>query len=70
MRFKAIKLTAGGSTLLEPVGHKEAVKCRLPLYFKGKRAAVIYDTIGSVEAPLYLAKPSRDELTGKELNSR
>lgn len=70
MRFKAIRMTADGNALLEPIDHKEAVKGRISLFIKGKRAAVIYDTIGSVEAPLYLAKPSRNGLTGKELNSR
>ncbi|OIO28811.1 hypothetical protein COX86_02500 [Candidatus Micrarchaeota archaeon CG_4_10_14_0_2_um_filter_60_11] len=70
MRFKVLKTTADGSLLLEPEGKAEAIRDRRPLFLKGERVAVVVDTIASVDAPLYLARPSREVPSGKILDSR
>ena len=57
LRFKVLHLTANGNLLLEPVQHKEPIAKKTQLKINGKRVAEIFDTISSIEAPLYLAKP-------------
>ncbi len=66
LRFKALHLTANGNVLLEPINHKEPIAKRTILTLNGKRAAQVFDTIASVEKPLYLAKP----LGAEKLNEK
>ena len=69
-KFKAIHLTANGNVLLEPVGHKQPIAKKTILVLNGKKAVEIFDTIASVDNPLYLAKPFADiEITGKILET-
>jgi len=70
MLFKVLRETATGNLVLEPVRHAEEVKSRLALYYRGKKAAVVFDTIASVKAPLYLAEPLAPNLAGKELETK
>ncbi|VVB66949.1 Uncharacterised protein [Candidatus Norongarragalina meridionalis] len=70
MRFRVLKQTAKGNLVLEADG-KEPVERRTKLYSGGKEAAVIFDTIASVDKPLYLAqKKSEGDLIGKTLSTR
>ena len=57
LRFRALHLTANGNFVLEPLNHKEAIGRKTSLTLNGRKAAEIFDTIASVESPLYLAKP-------------
>ncbi|PIT85692.1 hypothetical protein COU36_01820 [Candidatus Micrarchaeota archaeon CG10_big_fil_rev_8_21_14_0_10_59_7] len=69
MRFRVLKQTAKGNLVLE--GDGAPVERRTTLYSGGKEAAVIFDTIASVDKPLYLAqKKSEGELIGKTLSTR
>lgn len=70
MEFKAVRVTDAGNLLLEPVGHKSEVRGRLALFLRGRKVAVVFDTIASVDAPLYLAKPLEDGLLGKKIESK
>lgn len=56
LKFKALHLTANGNVLLEPLEHKQPIPRRTKVK-EGKAIAEIFDTIASVEKPLYLAKP-------------
>jgi hypothetical protein len=70
MEFKAVRVTDAGNLVLEPVKHKKEVRGKLPLFVRGRKVAVVFDTIASVESPLYLAKPLEDGLLGKKLESK
>lgn len=67
MEFTVLKATASGNLLLksrenEPVGR------RMRLFLGNKAAAVVFETIGPVADPLYLAEPATGEnLVGKVL---
>lgn len=70
MEFKVIKKTPTG-ILLEPIDHENAVKTRCPVFLRGKKVAVIMETIGRVSQPLYLAKPTTEnELIGKKVSTK
>ncbi len=65
LKFRVVHLTANGNLLLEPVHHKEPIDRKTELLLDGKKAAEIFDTISSVDKPLYLAKPlSSQTMTG------
>ncbi|MFA4945951.1 MAG: hypothetical protein WC607_00200 [Candidatus Micrarchaeia archaeon] len=70
MEFKAVRVTDAGNLVLEPVKHKNEVRGKLALFVRGRKVAVVFDTIASVESPLYLAKPLEDGLLGKKLESK
>ena len=55
MQFKVLTKTANGNLVLESEGNKPFT--HLMLKKEKKNAAQIFDTIASVEKPLYLAKP-------------
>ncbi len=70
LKFKTLHLTANNNLLLEPMAHKKPIS-RKTLFLRGEKAAQIFDTIASIENPLYLAKPLRgikagDVLEGEE----
>ena len=70
MQFKVAKRTANGNLLLE--ADEPRGVSGMDLFLAGKKAARVFDTIGSVESPLYLAKPAVSEgktLVGKALSS-
>ncbi len=69
MDFKVVRETAAG-ILLAPVGHDKPVKTRCPVFLRGKKVAVITETIGRVENPLYLARPGCGGLTGKKVSTK
>lgn len=73
MEFRVLKLTAKGNLLLDG-GEGKGAPNKLPLFFQGKRVAELFDTIGRVEKPLYLATPAdpakAEELVGKTLADR
>jgi len=70
MRFRVIKQTAKGNLVLES-DKAEPVERRMKLYSAGKEVAVIFDTIASVDKPLYIAeKKSEGDLIGKTLSTR
>lgn len=64
LRFKVLHLTANGNLLLEPIQHKEPIAKKVQLKINGKRVAEVFDTIASIEAPLYLAKPLAELRSG------
>ncbi|MEK6953408.1 MAG: hypothetical protein AABX01_00245 [Candidatus Micrarchaeota archaeon] len=71
MKFKTLNATANGNLLLtskeaKPVGRK------MQLFLNGKFVGDIFDTIGRVDRPFYLAKPKGDPklLVGKELEGK
>ncbi|MFH0835333.1 MAG: hypothetical protein V1881_03240 [Candidatus Micrarchaeota archaeon] len=69
MRFRVLKQTAKGNLVLE--GDGAPVERRTKLYSAGREVAVIFDTIASVEKPLYLAqKKSEGDMVGKTLSTR
>ncbi len=57
LKFKVMHLSANGNVLLEPIQHKEPIARKTQLTLNGKRVAEIFDTIASIDSPLYLAKP-------------
>lgn len=65
MELVVLKRTEAGNLLLEDQGQAsnqtKPVKARTPLYKRGKRVAVLRETIGLVEKPLYLAEPKDAE---------
>ncbi|MFH1200018.1 MAG: hypothetical protein V1708_03040 [Candidatus Micrarchaeota archaeon] len=69
MEFTVLKLTANGNLLLR--GSEPRGVSGMDLFEAGKKAATVFDTIGRVESPLYLAKPHVDakSLVGKALGS-
>ena len=69
MDFIVVKETANG-LLLEPDGHEKPVKTRCPVFLRGKKAAVITETIGRVKKPLYLAKPEKKGLVRKKVSTK
>jgi len=70
MEFTVLKATATGNLLLESVSG-EPVEGRRKLFLGRKEAAVVFETIGSVSAPLYLAEPKTDKnLVGVVLETR
>ena len=73
MDFAVVKLTANGNLLLKSKSG-EPVLGRKTLFFEGKAVAEVFDTIASIEAPFYLAKPiapvsadAAEKLVGKML---
>ncbi len=69
MEFVVVKETANG-ILLKPEGHEKPVKTRCPVFLRGKKVAVITETIGRVKKPFYLAKPEKKGLVGKKVSSK
>ncbi|PIO02528.1 hypothetical protein COT57_03430 [Candidatus Micrarchaeota archaeon CG09_land_8_20_14_0_10_55_25] len=69
MEFKVVRETAAG-ILLAPVDHDKPVKTRCPVFLRGRKVAVITETIGRVGKPLYLAKPARGGLAGKKVSTK
>ncbi|MCL5011593.1 MAG: hypothetical protein M1594_01725 [Candidatus Marsarchaeota archaeon] len=67
MFFKIILETSRGNLLLS--GDSKKPLERVPLFLKGEKVAEIFETIGRVEEPFYLAKPLRKDLKGKVLSS-
>jgi hypothetical protein len=71
MDFKVLRLTANGNLLLEKCdrldfkSEQDAAKRnaieRLPLYFKGTKIATIYEPIGSITNPFYLASVDAED---------
>ena len=73
MEFSVLKKTAKGNLVLSPKPGEEAKGIeKLNLHCEGRKAAVVFDSIGSVEKPLYLAKPlsSERDFAGKKLYSK
>ena len=69
MEFTVLKNTANGNLLLS-AGEPRGVS-GMDLFAGGKKVARVFDTIGSVESPLYLAKPAAEGkgLVGKKISS-
>ncbi len=69
MEFKVLKRTANGNLLLT-AGEPRGVS-GMDLFAGGRKAARVFDTVGSVENPFYLAKPVSEgrDLVGKTLSS-
>ncbi len=70
MEFSVLKVTARGHLLLTSPDNRPVE--RMPLFLRGKKVAFVFDTIGRVNAPLYLAKPEGEapsDWEGKKLSS-
>lgn len=70
MEFHVLKFTPRGNLLLS-CGTPRPVE-RMPLFLRGKKVAFVFDTIGKVRDPLYLAHPEGvpgESLVGKKLTS-
>lgn len=74
MEFKVLRKTARGNLLLEPAGEGVIQGIEKKTLFAGKKkAAVAFDTVGSVKKPFYLAKPLVEKpggLVGKVLSAK
>lgn len=71
MRFKVIKTTSTGNILLS--GEKKPVEKTTRLYEKNNQVAIILETIGKVENPLFLGKATNaksENLVGKTLQTK
>lgn len=67
MKFVALKLTKNGNLLLEG-DEKNPVQPRTRLKYFGKEVGFVFETIGSMDSPLYLARVQNGEkLVGKTL---
>ena len=76
MVFLVLRKTAKGNLLLKAEKNYEkdekplAIE-RMNLFYQGRKAAVVFDSIGRVEEPFYLAKQlSEHELAGKTLQPK
>ncbi|MBI4360758.1 hypothetical protein HY572_03220 [Candidatus Micrarchaeota archaeon] len=67
--FLVVRLTKNGFALLES-DDGLPIKSRLTLYRGNQPAAVVVDTLASVEKPLYLAEPRVPLLVGAVLESK
>jgi len=72
MDFEVLKLTPNGNLLLRSPSNA-GVASKMTLYYDGKKAAEVFDTIASTSSPFYLAKPCNaalaKELVGKKLSN-
>jgi hypothetical protein len=68
MFFKVLLETNKGNLLLSSDSKKPVE--RASLFLNGKKVAEVFETIGRVESPLYLARPLAKNLKGKELSSK
>lgn len=71
LRFKALHATANGNLLLSSKENKPVAR-KMHLFMGGKFVGEVFDTIGRVDSPLYLAKPKGDgkDLVGKTLEGK
>ncbi len=70
MEFTVLKATASGNLLLKS-DSGEPVTGRKRLFLKGREVGVVFETIGSVSDPFYLAEPrTRENLVGKRLRTK
>ncbi|MFH0972135.1 MAG: hypothetical protein V1835_06235 [Candidatus Micrarchaeota archaeon] len=70
MRFKALHVAPSGNLVLESTDNNPVAN-RLQLYYRGKRIGEIFDTIGGVGKPYYLANvKDAKEYVGKELEGK
>ncbi|MBU1197243.1 hypothetical protein KJ765_01895 [Candidatus Micrarchaeota archaeon] len=70
MKFLVLKQTARGNLLLQSSESKGIE--RMPLFYRGKKVAFVFDTIGRVSNPLYLACAEGErieKIVGKTLRS-
>lgn len=67
--FRVVKKTQNGFLLLESEDLRP-IKSRLTLFLGKKQAAVVVDTIASVDHPLYLAEPMAAVGQGAVLESK
>ncbi|MGC8851017.1 MAG: hypothetical protein ACP5O3_02175 [Candidatus Micrarchaeia archaeon] len=68
MEFRVEHLSSRGNLVLS--GGGAGIERKTKLYLNGKAVAEVFDTIGRVEKPLYLAKPlvrEAGKLQGKTL---
>lgn len=74
MEFIVLKRSDSGNLLLEASGRasdkRKPVKTRTGLYKRGKKVAVLKETIGLVEKPLYLAEPKTSVKQGETLSTK
>ncbi len=67
MRFKALHVAPSGNLVLESVDRRPVAN-KLQLYYGGKRIGEVFDTIGGVGKPYYLARvKDAEKYVGKEL---
>jgi len=71
MKFQVVSVSEYGNLVLSSTENKP-VTHKVPVFLQGEKVAEIYDTIGKVDSPLYLAKPKGNgkELVGKELDNK
>ena len=70
MDFVVLKHTARKNLLLSSQEARPVE--RMPLYYRGEKVAFVFDSIGKVSSPLYLARPegeAPENLVGKTLRS-
>ncbi|MFH1107464.1 MAG: hypothetical protein V1787_06245 [Candidatus Micrarchaeota archaeon] len=69
MDFKVLRQTPSGNLLLE--GGEPCGVSGMDVFSAGKKVARVFDTIGKVEAPLYLARPEGEgrPLVGRKVSS-
>jgi rRNA processing protein Gar1 len=72
MEFTVLKATSTGNLLLKS-DTGEPVAGRMRLFLGRKEACVVFETIGPVSDPLYLAEPKTEKpesLVGKTLTTK
>jgi hypothetical protein len=71
MHFKVILLGESGNLLLSSKENKP-VASRMQLFYNDRRVGEVFETIGRIESPLYLAKINENAsyYVGKELIGR
>ena len=71
MKFKVISKSKNGYLVLSSE-EKRPIINKVPIFLNGEKAAEVFDTIGRVDSPLYLAKQLMmgKQLVGRELDNK